>query len=60
MVTKIIIFLLVLSILNIIRELWRFVQCYSSGETYDAGKYGLFLLAASVSYTLTIIFTGVA
>lgn len=58
MLVKILVFLLVMAVLNVLREGWRLVECFRSGSPYELGKYGLVLYAASLSYIITIIITG--
>lgn len=57
-ITKIMVFVLVFAILNIVREIGTFYQCYKKLEKYEVSNTRLFGLWASISYIMTIIFTG--
>ena len=56
--TKILIFMVCFCSLNILRECYVFYQCYNKMEKYDISDKRMFGLWASVSFILTIIFTG--
>ncbi len=58
-ISKIIIFILCFAILNIIREISKFIQCYRNLEKYDIATNRMLWLWASISFILTIIFTGI-
>ena len=45
--------------LNIIREIGKFVQCYLKLEKYDITNNRMLWLWASISFIMTIIFTGI-
>lgn len=56
---KTIVFVLIVAILNVIRETTIFTQCYRKAEEYKLDDKRLFGLWGSISYILTIIFTGI-
>ena len=58
-INKIIIFMLCIATLNIIREIGKFVQCYRKLEKYDITNNRMLWLWASISFIMTIIFTGI-
>jgi len=58
-VSKILIFIICFCTLNIIRECYTFYQCYSRMEKYEISDKRMFGLWASISFILTIIFTGI-
>ena len=47
--------LIYLSILNILKEVFRFYKSLKLMEEYRFSKYGLLVLGLSISYLLTII-----
>lgn len=55
--SKIILFLLFLSILNVAREGFIFYRCFSKLEKYEVSNVRLIGLWVSLSYILTIIFS---
>lgn len=57
-VTKIMVFLLMLSILNVIKEGINFAMSYAAGKTLDMTPIRKWGVGISLSYILTIIFTG--
>ena len=57
MLTKILLFLLVLSILNVLREGFKFWQALRREESNMTDRRLLFL-GLSISYIITIIITG--
>lgn len=59
LISKIIIFILCFATLNIIREIGKFVQCYLKLEKYDITNNRMLWLWASISFIMTIIFTGI-
>ena len=59
LISKIIIFILCFAILNILREVGRFIQCYRKIEKYEIATNRMLWLWASISFILTIIFTGI-
>ena len=59
LISKIIIFILCFAILNILREVGRFIQCYRNVEQYNITNNRMLWLWASISFILTIIFTGI-
>lgn len=56
---KLVVFVLCFAILNIFREGITFYQCYKKVEKYEISNKRMFGLWASISYILTIIFTGI-
>ncbi len=59
LISKIIIFILCFAILNILREVGRFIQCYRNVEQYNITNNRMLWLWASISFIMTIIFTGI-
>lgn len=59
LISKIIIFILCFAILNVFREIGRFTQCYRKLEKYEIATNRMLWLWASISFILTIIFTGI-
>ena len=57
-IIKLMVFAICFASLNIIREIYTFIQCYRKVETYDITDKRMFGLWLSISYILTIIFTG--
>lgn len=55
---KILMFLLMMSILVVIRHILNIVKAFRSGETLERTWKDELLLASAISYILTIIFTG--
>lgn len=55
---KILMFLLMMSILVVIRHILNIVKAFRSGEILERTWKDELLLASAVSYILTIIFTG--
>ena len=47
------------AILNVFREIGRFIQCYRKLEKYEIATNRMLWLWASISFILTIIFTGI-
>ena len=58
MVTKILVFILIFSILNLIRESFLFYRSLRIGEK-DITNKRLWGIGISLAYILTIIFTGI-
>ena len=58
-ISKIIIFILCFAILNVFREIGRFIQFYRKIEKYEIATNRMLWLWASISFILTIIFTGI-
>lgn len=58
-ITKIVIFILCFAILNILREIGKFVQCYNKLTEYDITTKRMLWLWASISFIMTIILTGI-
>lgn len=58
-ITKIIIFILCFATLNVFREIGRFIQCYRTLEKYEIATNRMLWLWASISFIMTIIFTGI-
>jgi len=59
LISGILIFMICFSTLNILREIYTFYQCYTKMETYNISDKRMFGLWASISYIITIFFTGV-
>jgi len=59
MLTKIIVFLLVMAILNVIRVGINLSICFMNNMKYESKWYNTVLFFSSVSYILTIIFCGI-
>lgn len=59
MVEKILIFILCFSVLDIIREAYFLLKSVETKQSYRSSKLKVFFLGASISYLLTIIFTGI-
>jgi hypothetical protein len=57
MITKILLFILVFSILNVIREIFKFYLAIKNEEP-NMTNGRLIGLGLSISYIITIIFTG--
>mgnify|MGYP007101876284 CR=1 FL=1 len=57
MVTKILLFILIFSILNVLREIFKFWQALKNEEP-NMTNGRLIGLGLSISYIITIIFTG--
>lgn len=58
-ITKVVIFALCFASLNIIREIWTFIQCYMKTQPYEVGNHRMFGLWVSISFIMTIILTGI-
>lgn len=58
-ISRILIFIICFCSLNLLREIYIFYQCYSKMEEYKISDKRRFGLWASISYILTIIFTGI-
>lgn len=61
--SKILVFLLFLSILNVLRHVWKIFVRLKENEVsskYELSKWELIFLSISVSYILTTIFTGIS
>lgn len=59
--SKILVFLFFLSVLNVMRHLWKIFVRLRENEVsskYELSKWELIFLSISVSYILTTIFTG--
>lgn len=56
---KILVFMICFSSINILRETYYFYQCFSKIEEYKISNKRMFGLWASLSYILTLIFTGI-
>lgn len=51
-------FFLILCILNVIKEIWRFVVAFRSEERYDSSDKRTLLTFSSLAYIITIIIFG--
>ena len=58
MVERIFVFVLIMCILNILRETFRFSMCFAKNEKYESGITRTLFLWASIAYIITIIFYG--
>ena len=58
MVTKLLVFVLFMCILNVLKEGFRLWMCFSRDEKYDSDVKRTIFTLASISYILTIIFCG--
>ena len=60
LITKLMVFVLVFSVLIVLREAFDFFMKFitDGGEKYRPGKGRLILLGCAISYIFTIIFTG--
>jgi len=58
LVNKVLILLFVLSILNIIRNIWLIIDSYKKTIKFKLNNKSLILLGISISYFFTIIFSG--
>ena len=56
--TKILVFLFIMSILNLLREALYIVKCFRTLCEYKIGNWRTFLLWGSVSYIITILILG--
>lgn len=59
MITKICIFILVMAILNLIREGFRFGTSFYMSEPYETSITRTLFTWASISYIVTLIITGI-
>jgi len=64
LINKVMLMLLFMSILNIIRHFYYFIQAWVKSDTENPQKYllnngSLWLLSLSIGYTLVAIFSGV-
>ena len=55
-IKEILCFILILAILNIIREGVRMYMAWRNGENYKSGNWRTFGTLASIAYVITIIF----
>lgn len=58
-ITKLLIFAICFASLDIVREIYTFIQCYRKLEPYEISDKRMIGLWISISYILTIILTGV-
>lgn len=59
MVTKLLVFILIMCILNIFKEAIRFGVCFYRNEQYESDLKRTALTWASISYILTILICGI-
>lgn len=59
MITKIIVFMLCLAIMNLLKEGALFGIAISRETKFDISNNRLIMLGVSIAYILTIIFTGI-
>lgn len=57
-ITKLMLFILVMSICNVIREIWTLYRCYVLTEMYDVSSSRLIWFWVSLSYIIMTIITG--
>ncbi len=57
-VTKILIFILMMAILNVLKEAFRFYVAFSSQQKYESSVLRSVITMLSIAYILTIIFCG--
>lgn len=58
LITKILFFILVLCILNVLKNAFLFISAWIYNTKFKISNKNLWLLAVSISYIFTIIFTG--
>ena len=58
-ITKLFVFIFTFCTLNILREIYDFYMCYIRMEKYEITNLRMFGLWASISFIITIIFTGI-
>jgi drug/metabolite transporter superfamily protein YnfA len=56
---KVLIFLFILSILNVIRNCFFIIRSYRDKERFMLGKGSLIALGVSIAYIITVIIEGV-
>lgn len=57
-VTKILVFLLVFAILNVLVNIWGFIKAFINSEKFEKPLWEIICLGVSISYIMTIICTG--
>ena len=57
-ITKILIFILILSIFQILGVICHIINCFIKNKKFKMTRLGKILSSVSASYILTIIFTG--
>lgn len=57
-VTRILVFLFVFAILNVLVNIWDFVKAFISSEKLEKSLWQIICLGVSISYIITIICTG--
>lgn len=57
--TKIMVFVLIMCIINVIKEAIRFVVAYRTEKPYETTKLNSVFTIASLSYILTLIICGI-
>lgn len=60
MVTKVLVFILIFAILNLVKESFQFYRLLKLGLSSDMTTPRLWGIGLSIAYILTIIFTGIA
>lgn len=65
LVNKVLIVLFIMSILNVLRHTYYFIQVWVKSDSERPEKYklnnnSLWILALSIAYTLTAIFSGIS
>ena len=59
MITRLLTFVLILSILNVIRHIYYMIQSLLTNERYVISKFSLYQLGFAIAYMFTIIITGI-
>lgn len=59
LMTKVLLFLTFMSLLNIMNEWFIFYKCFKKLQTFELSNSRKLLLWFSISYILTIIFSGI-
>lgn len=59
MIAKLLIFILMMSILNCIIEIWNIVFCFIKENKYEITTLRKILFMASIAFILTIIIMGI-
>lgn len=57
-IIKLMVFILVFSVLNILRETFFFFKAFKDGKKLEITKNRVLMLALSLSFIITVLFTG--
>ena len=57
-VLKIMVFFMVMAVLDILRELFKIIKCFSTLKEYEINKWRTLTLWCSISYIITMLITG--